>query len=104
MSVIVKVKENVCKTEGYVDNEIFDETVRYLNRYLESSGRMDLKTYKSIVNRKMGFQIPYDSKYDSLYGFIPSEKYEIFYSEMVSWFDNEGNITENTGELKYRTI
>lgn len=104
MAIILRVKENVCGTSVDVENNVFDDTVRYLNTYLESNGKMSLEEYKLIVNRKMKFNIPYDSVYDSAFGFIPSEKHETFYSTVSTWFDDKGNVTEYTGELLYRSL
>ena len=104
MIFMVRLKEEVCGTTGYVDFEKIDETVRYLNTFLESSGRMDLGQYKSIVNRKLKFDIPSDPQRDSIMGFMPNEKYGTFYSEITSWYDDNGKETEVTGRLKYRSI
>ena len=99
--MIIKVIEPVYGQESYVAYEKLGDTVRYLNTYLESSGKMDLGIYKSIIRRKLMIDIP-DSSTDSTYGFTSDINHETFYSEVTTWYDETGEETEIIGKLLYR--
>lgn len=100
--MIIRVIEPVYKIETYAEYEKLGETVRCLNAYL-GNGKMDLGMYKSIINRKLGFNIPKDDA-DSRYGFVADKLHDTFYSEVTSWFDENGNETEIIGKILYRSL
>lgn len=101
--MIIRVIEPLYNKENYVSFEKLGDTVQYLNTYLESSKRMDLRTYKSIIRRKLHIDIPDDCS-DSMRGFASSENHETFYSEVTTWYDETGDETEVIGKILYRNI
>ena len=101
MALTIVLIDDLTKTKGYVDFEKVGRAVRYLNTYLESSGKMTLKEYKSIVNRITGLGIPINTDIDDSFGFIPSKDHETFYSEIMT-LDSDTDC--HVGRLAYRNL